>query len=277
MPDASTAASTVLVLVAGTPGSGKTTWIRSQIESSHPAYFIHIGAEDFPLDAVLLAQSCEHLQVLTDLSSLAVLDSPMLDSTVLDSAVLDSAVLYVECGYPIEVQSLLFPDDVVVRRIAVLSPDASMQDPMQDWETWADERVVGLKTPIAPPQLWRLKLSGQILETASLEIFWQELCLGAYGVVDRAKGIFEVSEGIPLLADYIRGNETQGRKIIEMTELNLPRNLEGRPDRFSGIEVLGSDLDTGAIVETLKLCFLKDDQVVAYQAQVRSALQEDYP
>jgi hypothetical protein len=252
MPDASGS----LILVAGTPGSGKTNWIRSQIESSQPSYFIHIGAEDFPLDAVLLSQSCEQLQVLADLSSLS----------RLDSAVLDSAVLYVECGYPIEVQSLLFPEDVAIRRVAVLSPDS----PTQDWETWADERVVGLQAPIAPPQLWRLKLSGQILETASLEIFWQELSLGAYGVVDRAKGIFEVSEGIPLLAEYIRGRET-----IEMTELNLARNLAGRPDRFSGIEVLGTDLDTGAIVETLKLCFLKDDQVVAYQAQVRSALQEE--
>ncbi len=258
MPDDST----VLVLVAGTPGSGKTTWIRSQIESrqsgpnpSSAAYFIQLGAEDFPLDAVLLAQSCERLQVLAVLSEFP-----------------DSGTLYVECAYPIDVQSLLFPEDWTVRRIAVLSPDA----PTQDWETWADERAVGSKkAPIAPPQLWRLKLSGQILETASLEIFWQELCLGAYGRVDRAKGIFEVSEGIPLLADYSQARETQGRETLEMTELNLPRNLEGRPDRFSGIEVLGSELDTGAIVETLKLCFLKDDQVVAYQAQVRSALQEE--
>jgi hypothetical protein len=252
MPDASG----FLILVAGTPGAGKTNWIRSHIESSQPSYFMHIGAEDFPLDAMLLAQGHDHLQVLTE----------MPNWELLNSTALDSAVVYVECGYPIEVQSLLFPEDVAVRRIAVLSPDA----PTQDWETWADEMVVGLKAPIAPPQLWRLKLSGQILETASLEIFWQELSLGAYGVVDRAKAIFEVSEGIPLLAECIRGREP-----IEMTELNLERNLSGRPDRFSGIEVLGSDLDTGAIVETLKLCFLKDDQVVAYQAQVRSALQEE--
>ncbi len=253
--DTSTAASTVLVLVAGTPGSGKTDWIRSQVDSS-PAYFIHLGAEDFPLDALVLAQSCPSLQVLTALPS---------------QELPEGSVLYVECGYPIDVQSLLFPEALAIRRVAVLSPDA----PLQDWESWADERFVGLKAPIAPPQLWRLKLSGQILETASLDIFWQELCLGAYGPVDRAKGIFEVSEGIPLLADYSRGREAQGCETIEMTELNLPRNLEGRPDRFSGIEVLGCELETEAIVETLKLCFLKDDQVVAYQAQVRSALQED--
>lgn len=254
MPDASAAvstpASTGLVLVAGTPGSGKTDWIRSQVGSS-PAYFIHLGAEDFPLDAVVLAQSCPSLQVLTALPS---------------QELPEGSVLYVECGYSIDVQSLLFPDDLTVRRIAMLSPDA----PAKDWETWADEQVVGLKGPIAPPQIWRLKLSGQVLETASLEIFWQELCLGAYGQVDRAKGIFEVSEGIPLLADYTSGVETR-----EMTELNLPRNLEGRPDRFSGIEVLGCDLETGAIVETLKLCLLTDEQVTMYQAQVRSALQEE--
>ena len=245
-------APTQMILVAGTPGSGKTHWIRSQVESSEfgSAYFVQIGAEDFPLDAVFLAQSCENLQVLTEMPS---------------AELSELAVLYVECGYPIEVQSIPLPEDAPVRRIAVLSPEA----PTQDWETWADELVLGTSAPIAPPELWRLKLSGQILETASLEIFWQELSLGAYGVVDRAKGIFEVSEGIPLFAEFIQGHDTP-----EMIELNLPRHLSGRPDRFSGIEVLGTGLDTGAIVETLKLCFLKDEQVVTYQAQVRSALLE---
>ncbi len=251
MPDASTN----LILVAGTPGSGKTHWIRSQVESreSGSAYFIQIGAEDFPLDAIILAQGCDNLQVLAQMPS---------------AQLSELAVLYVECSYPIEVQSLLFPEDLSIRRIAVLAPEA----PTQDWETWADEMVVGSSAPIAPSQLWRLKLSGQILETASLEIFWQELSLGAYGIVDRAKGIFEVSEGIPLFAEFI-----QGHQAPEMIELNLPRHLSGRPDRFSGIEVLGTDLDTGAIVETLKLCFLEDDQVVTYQAQVRSTLLENQP
>jgi hypothetical protein len=249
MPDASTH----LILVAGTPGSGKTRWIRSQVESikSGCAYFVQIGAEDFPLDAVFLAQSCDNLQVLTQMPT---------------AEMSELALLYVECGYPIEVQSLPLPEDLPIRRIVVLPPEA----PMENWETWADEVVVGSSAPIAPPELWRLKLSGQILETASLEIFWQELSWGAYGTVDRAKGIFEVSEGIPLFAEFIQGHDTP-----EMIELNLPRHLSGRPDRFSGIEVLGTDLDTGAIVETLKLCFLKDDQVVSYQAQVRSALLDE--
>lgn len=258
-----------LILVAGTPGSGKTEWIRSQFESirsgSHPlypaqtpVYFVPLGAEDLPIDGLRLAQGCDSLQVLMEMP---------------EGELAAPAVLYVECSYPIEVHHLPFPDELPIQRIAVLSPDARTED----WQLWADEIRVGLTAPIAPTQLWRLKLSGQILDTASLEIFWQELCGGAYGCVDRAKGIFEVTEGIPVWIEYIRGRTpiVHGQAPLEMIELDFPRTLSGRPDRLSGIEVLGTDLDTAAIVGTLKDCLLSDQQLLAYQAQLRLQCQEE--
>ncbi|MGF1676173.1 MAG: GTP-binding protein, partial [Rivularia sp. (in: cyanobacteria)] len=53
-----------------------------------------------------------------------------------------------------------------------------------------------------------------------------------------------------------------------------PRHLEGRPQRFSGIEVVGGNLDEVMLKQTLSDCFLSDLLVKQFQQQVKQMLLE---
>jgi len=110
-------------------------------------------------------------------------------------------------------------------------------------------------------------LSGQVFDPPSLDTFWQELIQGAYGKVHRAKGIFELAEGQAFHLDFV--NSLPGSAY---TELNLPRWVQGRPNRFSGIEVVGQELDEGAIAATLKDCYLSDSLLTAHQATLKDSV-----
>jgi len=107
-----------------------------------------------------------------------------------------------------------------------------------------------------------------VLDPASLNTFWYELTNGAYGTVQRAKGIFDVADGRSLYFGFVMG-------LAETTylELNLPLWCNGRPDRFSGIEVVGEALDQEAIAETIKACCLEDPVIAYYQQQIKNSLE----
>lgn len=107
-----------------------------------------------------------------------------------------------------------------------------------------------------------------MLDPASLNTFWYELTHGAYGTVQRAKGIFDVADGRSLYFDFVAG-------LAETTylELNLPLWCNGRPDRFSGIEVVGEVLDQEAITETIKACCLEDHVIAYYQQRIKDSLE----
>ncbi|AHJ30270.1 hypothetical protein NSP_39690 [Nodularia spumigena CCY9414] len=55
-------------------------------------------------------------------------------------------------------------------------------------------------------------------------------------------------------------------------ELDLPRHLEARPQRLSGLEVWGENLDESAIRKTLQDCYLSDSAIAQYQEQVKQIL-----
>ena len=57
-----------------------------------------------------------------------------------------------------------------------------------------------------------------------------------------------------------------------MTPLNLPRWLNGKPDRFSGFEIVGSNLDKAEIFQTVRDCCVPEDAVNYYQEQVKESL-----
>lgn len=152
------------------------------------------------------------------------------------------------------------------KRVAVLPPGTRHTE----WQDWADLVVMGVETgaALSQPHLWRSVLSGQVLDPVSLNTFWYELTHGAYGTVQRAKGIFDVADGRSLYFDFVTG-------LAETTylELNLPRWLNGRPDRFSGIEVVGEALEQEAIAQTLRDCCLEEPAIAYYQQQIKDSLE----
>jgi len=114
--------------------------------------------------------------------------------------------------------------------------------------------------------MWQAPLTGQVFDPPSLDTFWQELTQGAYGRVQRAKGIFELADGQAFHFDFV--GSLPGTAY---TELPLPRWLEGRPHRFSGLEVVGQGLEEGAITATLKDCTLSDSLLAPHQASLQTS------
>lgn len=160
--------------------------------------------------------------------------------------------IYIELGFHLDLKSLVFPVRIGnYRRVAVISPDADASE----WHDWADTIVSGAnaKVNLAVPHLWRSVLTGEVLDWASLQTFWYELIHGAYGKVRRAKGIFDVADGRSLSFNFVAGLAES-----DSIELDLPLWSVGRPDRFSGIELVGEQLDERAISETLQDCCLDD-------------------
>jgi G3E family GTPase len=111
--------------------------------------------------------------------------------------------------------------------------------------------------------------TGQVIDENSLEDFWYEITHGAYGEVIRAKGIFDVNDGRSIYCDFVAGVPQTG-----FLELDLPRYLEGRPQRFSGLEISGKNLDEPALKSTLSDCCLSDYLISQYQQQVKQILLE---
>jgi hypothetical protein len=246
-----------ITLVSGPPGAGKTTWIRQQVNfAAKTAVYLNLGSENIPIDTTYLATEVAELTVLPVERLTDFLAQPLTGSAV-----------YVELGFHIDLTSLILPDSMAdCQRVAVLPPGTRHTE----WHDWADLVVTGVEpgVSLSQPHLWRSVLSGQVLDLASLNTFWYELTNGAYGTVQRAKGIFDVADGRSLHFDFVAG-------LTEPTylELNLPLWLNGRPDRFSGIEVIGEALDQEAIAQTLKECCLSDQAIAYYQQQIKNSLE----
>lgn len=246
-----------ITLVAGPSGAGKTTWIQQQIRPiADTAIYLSLSSDETAIDATYMAAEIPGLRVL-----------PAIQLTDFLEQSTDGCSVYLELGFHIDLTSLILPDKMVdCRRVAVVPPGTRHTE----WHDWADLIVTGAEASftLQQPHLWRSALSGQVLDPASLNTFWYELTNGAYGTIQRAKGIFDVADGRSLYFDYVAG-------LSETTQLklNLPLWLNGRPDRFSGIEVVGDMLDQEAIAQTIKDCCLEEHVIAYYQKQIKDSLE----
>ncbi|NJN31360.1 MAG: hypothetical protein HC824_13745 [Synechococcales cyanobacterium RM1_1_8] len=202
-----------LVVVAGAPGAGKTAWIVQQLQQyeaprqtpAHRPLYCALGGADIPLDAVFLGAQSLGVEVLpkADLSRVAIAlqaGRPVfleIHGTIeLDSLDLHSQLLaHWEAG----------SEKPLLERVAIV-PEGWRCD---DLESWSDRRF---PSPIAfppppsspaPQQIWSLDLTGQVFDPPSLDLLWQELTGGAYGQVQRAKGIFCLADGSGFFFSFV--------------------------------------------------------------------------
>jgi hypothetical protein len=246
-----------IILVAGPSGCGKTAWIHEQLSKSASAVYVGVGSE-LLMDERYLSISFPHLRVMPE---------PLVESSILHEQIAKGLKIYVEVGFYIDLERLNLPvDEDLCHRVAIISPGSDVEI-----AAWADEVVVGapIDTSLEVTQVWRSPLTGQVLDPSSLETFWYELTHGAYGAVHRAKGIFDVVDGRAFYFSFVRGLPK-----TQYVELDVPRWVEGRPERLSGIEVVGNNFDQKGIATTLKDCGLEDDAIAYYQAQIKESLGE---
>lgn len=251
----------IITVVAGPSGSGKTTWICQQtrlIASSQKNVLYFSPGSGIPIDQSHIATEFPTVKVFSDgqevefLNQLAAADA-----------------VYIELGFYLELEVIAqILDNLPYHAIAVIPPH--LKD--SEWHSWATEIVPGAaaQTSLAQAHLWRASSTGQVIEENSLEDFWYEMTHCAYGSVARVKGIFNVADGRSLYADFVAGVAES-----DFVELNLPRHLEGRQERFSGLEVLGENLDEASLRQTLLDCCLSEAAILYYQEQAKQLLIEE--
>lgn len=252
----------MIVAVSGPPGVGKTHWITRHLRQHNPekARYMSPKTETLPLDAAWLGtefpklqvlQLGEEAQLLTPFEGITYLELPW----YLDLAGIEPLLQQAECD-----------------RVAILPP----QSPETPWHNWANQTHSGnpLTLPpdfhASPPQVHRSQLNGQVFDFASLAVFWFELLQGAYGEVTRAKGILEIASGEAVYGDFVQGQINE-----EFAALDWPQWLQGRPQRLSGLEICGYQLQREAIMQTLDDCCLSDEQLHHYQQQIRASLDQE--
>ena len=157
----------VITVVAGSPGVGKTTWIRQQMAQSHkPGLYFSPETDCVPIDQTRMVVEIPKVKIL--------FDAPQ---SQLSAALKDEAPAYIELGFYLNLaamQELLAP--LSYHRVALVPP--SSKD--TEWHLWADQIVIGVPSfmAFAAPQMWRSRLTGQVIDTDSLKVFWYELTQG---------------------------------------------------------------------------------------------------
>ena len=244
-----------IIAVAGLAGVGKTNWINRQlIQASDSCCYYCPKTDPTPIDSALLVSNFPHLQVITD--------------EQLDQLQSTNSNIYIELGFHLSLEtakSLL--SGLNVQKIAIVTPGTVHLD--TEWHKWADRVEVGQTvSAVEPKDLWRSPLTSQVIDPASLDLFWDELIKGAYGSVQRAKGIFDVADGRCFYFDFVDGHKNRYQELL------LPLWLDGRPHRFSGMEVIGVNLDRQSIGDTLGECCLSDEAIAYYQAKTKENMLE---
>ncbi|MDJ0737147.1 MAG: GTP-binding protein [Nostocaceae cyanobacterium] len=250
-----------ITVVAGFAGSGKTAWIRQQVQNvafteDKSIIYFSPGTGNVPIDQTVISAEFPQIQVFRDG-----------EEVEFTQQIPSAKLVYIEIGFYLELGSLSgLLEYFTHRKVAVLP----VQIKDSEYHHWADEIIPGIPTKTdLSAKLWRVVTEGQVVDEDSLEEFWYELIHGAYGDVSRGKAIFDVNDGRSIYCDFVAGIPP-----TEFLELNFPRHLTGRPQRFSGIEVVGKNLDETILKQTLSDCCLSDTLILQYQQQVREILSQ---
>lgn len=250
----------MIIAITGPPGAGKTFWIQEQMAKAkgNISYFSP-RTESIPIDAIYLQSEYPHLQILTteDLQQIT-----------------ETTNIYLELPWYLDLLSIEpFLEKLHSHRVAILPLNYSHTG----WHIWADEVIPSIlignqerfePNPENPLQVHRGILTGEVLDYSSLMTFWSELTQNAYGEIKRVKGIFDIFDGQSIYGDFVQGFTQE-----EFSTLNLPRYLEGRPNRFSGFEIVGRNLEKTAIAQSINDCCLPESAINYYQQQVKATLE----
>ena len=241
----------MIIAVVSPPGAGKTHWIRQQLaQTNQPVGYFSPQTNSVPIDAIYLQSEYPQLKLYR----------------AGEEAELNKTITYLEIPWYLDlagIEPLL--QTFNSHRVAIIPDDTDSTE----LKTWADEIIPGdrITKPTIALQIHRGVLTGEILDFDSLATFWLELTQGAYGEVFRAKGIFDLVDGQIYYGDF-----TPGKSELEFKPLNLPRWLKGKPNRFSGFEIVGSNLDKAEIAQTVRDCCVPESAINYYQQQVKESL-----
>ena len=247
-----------LTLVAGPPGAGKTTWISQFLQdSSCPLFYLCPGGQE-SVDLARIGYRFPWVSLVSDDRAATVLaDLP------------GQSQVFIELGFHLDLESP-FLAALPGRRIAIAPPGLERSE----WHDWADEVIPSNHSQALDSgklsTVWKSPLTGQVFDPPSLDEVLIELTGGAYGQVMRLKGIFELPDGQAFYVDFV-----EGLPGIEYTELKLPRWLEGRPNRFSGVEIVGHNLEQKTIAQTFLASCLADDVLWQYQRRYQQLQLEE--
>ena len=247
--------------IAGAVGIGKTGWIYQQIEQiSAPVVYFCPSAGNVPIDPTCLIAESPHVQIFADGQELELIEK-----------VEQGAIAFIELGFHLDLRSgdmLLdtLADRHACKRIALVPSELTSSE----WHDWANEVIeVKYNLDFHDLQIWRSPFTGQVFDPSSLNVLWYEITQGAYGEVSRAKGIFDLFDGRAFHLDFVAGMEDS-----LYLPLDVPLWLDGRPERFSGIEVVGRNLDGKAIAQCIIDCCLSEEIMLHYQNQIKQSHQQ---
>ena len=244
----------MIIAVASPPGAGKTHWICQQIAQTNKSVgYFSPQTDSVPIDSTYLQSEYPQLKLYQ----------------TGEEAELDRIITYVEIPWYLDlagIEPLL--QTFNSHRVAIIPDDTDSKE----LKTWADEIIPGDFTtkPTTALQIHRGVLTGEILDFDSLATFWLELTQGAYGEVVRAKGIFDLVDGQIYYGDF-----RSGKSELEFKPLDLPRWLNGKPERKSGFEIVGSNLDKAEIAQTVRDCCVPESAINYYQQQVKESLESE--
>lgn len=235
----------MIIAVTGPPGAGKTHWIREHISKTpQPARYFNPGEGSVVIDATCLVSEFSEVKILTPGEEFELFNpDPQLTT-------------YIEIPWHLDLSSV----------------DPLLEQLNAESVVIENHKIAEHLTPIqtSEVQIHRSLLSGEILDWSSLAVFWFELIKGAYGEVIRAKGIFDIISGESIYGDFVAGRMNQ-----EFVALNVPLWLAGRPERFSGLEIVGFNLNKAELSQTLKDCFIPESQISYYQQQIQTSLETE--
>ncbi|MEO1132420.1 MAG: GTP-binding protein [Cyanobacteria bacterium J06639_1] len=247
--------------MAGPSGSGKTAWIAQRLaEATQPALYVSVDGEAISVELAYIGYRFPKVRLANARALPQVFDE-----------LAEPTVIYVEVGFSEDVQELSL-GGLPSHRVAVLPPSLHHSA----WHDWADEIVAGNEVaifePHKMPEVWTMSLAGQVFDAPSLDDISIELTGGAYGKVHRMKALVELPDGRLFYLDFV-----DGMPGIEYGEPRVPQWLEGRPQRFSGIEVVGWNLEGDTIARTIRDGCLSNEAIAHYQLQYKSQSSSSVP